>query len=277
MKTYCTQFTAQRSIRFLAVLLAASASLHAAIRITAVSGTASLHTAGGEYRDAVVGDVLQPGDSVVTSYHSEVEFQSDGATVTIEENTSVSESDGNTPQSVELNYGVINGQVPHSSSGMFSVYTPLGVPEVQAGRFMVNSIFNVERQEMILQVENMDGRVGLRSRYAGTMEYGRYYAGDKNYNGAMTEDIAEIPPQHMAIIRLPVRDPYFFDRVDASRHMAPESAAEMAQVDFDRESIIRRRDPVITTVVDPTVRIDPRAPILTPEDNVQVPSPSGRQ
>ena len=258
MKSYCTQFTVQRFVRLFSVLLAATASMQAAIRITSVTGTVALHTAAGEYRSAVVGDVLQPGDSIVTSYHSEAEFQSDGATVTLQENSSVSESDGSTSESIALNYGVINGQMPHSSAGKFSVYTPLGVPEIQVGRFMVNSIFNVERQEMILQVENMDGRVALRSRYAGTMEYGRHYAGDKNYNGAMTESMAEIPPQHIAIVRLDSRDPYFFDRVDSARNMAPETAVEIAKVGFNR--------------------IGAPIPTITPEDpSVQVPSPATRQ
>ena len=258
MKTYCIQFKAQRFVRFFALLLAGAASVQAAIRITSVTGTVTLYTAAGEYRPAVVGDVLQPGDSMVTSYHSEAEFQSDGATVRLQENSSVSESDRSTPESISLNYGVIEGQVPHSAAGMFSVYTPLGVPEIQAGSFIVNNIFNVERQEMILQVENKDGRVGLRSRYAGTMEYGRHYAGDKNYNGAMTESMAVVPPQHTAIIRLPASDPYFFDRVDAASNFAPEAAVEMAKVGFNNVGV--------------------KISTLTPEDpSVQVPSISTRR
>ena len=111
---------------------------------------------------------------------------------------------------------------------------------------------------MILQVENKDGRVGLRSRYAGTMEYGRHYAGDKNYNGAMTESMAVVPPQHTAIIRLPASDPYFFDRVDAANNFAPEAAVEMAKVGFNNVGV--------------------KISTLTPEDpSVQVPSISTRR
>lgn len=268
MKTDCTQYTVQCFGRLFALLLLATASVHAATRVTSVSGTVHLYSANGKSRPAVAGDVLQPGESIVTSYLSEAAFETNGASVTVEENSSVSESDGEVPEPILLNYGIINGQVSRSAAGTFTVYTPLGVPEIAAGSFMVNSIFNVERQEMILQVKNMDGRVGLRSRYAGTMEYGRHYAGDKNYNGAMTEGTAEIPPQHMAIIRLPVRDPYFFDRVDSSRHVAPEAMAEGSPVDFQRfaprETIFTQEDfgvqvQPVTTGTDTTV-ISPNGP-----------------
>lgn len=256
MKKYCTQSTVQRFGRLFFLWIAVTASMHAATRITSVSGTVHLYSASGEYRPADAGDVLQPGDSIVTSYHSEAVFETDGASITVKENTSVSQSDGKVPEPILLNYGIINGKATRSAAGKFAVYTPLGVPVIQAGSFMVNSIFNVERQEMILQVKNMDGRVALRSRYAGTMEYGRHYAGDKNYNGAMTEGTAEIPPQHIAIIRLPVNDPYFFDRVDSSRHFAPEAVAQGA-VNLER---------LVT-----------KGPTLTREDfGVQVPSPATR-
>ena len=255
MKTNRTQIHATRISCLFAVLLVASAGLQAATRITSVTGTVTIYTDSGESRPAAVGDVLQPGESIVTSYHSEAVFQADGVDVLLQENGSVSEPDGDMPESISLNYGIITGEAPRSSRGMFSVYTPLGTPEIGAGRFMVNSIFNVERQEMVLQVGNMDGRVALRSRYAGAMEYGRYYTGAKNYNGAMTEDTAELPPQHTAIIRLPVEDPYFADRVDMARNFAPEVMEHPPS-------------PVIAVVV----------PTLTPEDpSVQVASPSSPQ
>lgn len=253
MKTNRTQIQAKRFGCLLAVILSAAAAGQAATRITSVTGAVTLFTAAGESRPASVGDVLQPGDSIFTSYDSEAELESEGASVLLQENGSLSESDGDIPETITLNYGIITGEVPPSAAGMFSIYTPLGVPEIHTGSFMVNNIFNVERQEMILQVKNMGGRVMLRSRYAGTMEYGRYSTGDKNYNGAMTEETAEIPPEHLAIIRLRSRDPYFFDRVDYARNMPTETMEVLPDADI----------------------LIAKLPILTPEDpGTQVVSPS---
>lgn len=231
MKAIRTKLNTMRIPCLLALLLSASCVLQAETRITSLTGTVTIYdTATGNSREAKVGDILQSGEDVMTSFMSEVEFNIDGAVVSLEENSSISAPNAEQQGGATLNYGTLSGEVPGNVANVLTINSPLGDSKIHAGKFSIKSGFNVVRQQMFLRIENMGGRIGFNTRYSGSIDYGRAYTVVKNYAGAMPEESIDIPQNHIVVIFLDATDPYFFDRVDLAKNFPPESSLELKPV-----------------------------------------------
>ena len=248
----------------------------ASAKVLSVEGTVTKYDADGKETPLKVGDILSEGDSVVAASISQAELVfSNGSEVTVSENSSLllkemsQESFGGNKsyeqlaadpsQSqtlLELNYGEVRGHVKRLRSGSsFDVDTPLGTAAIRGTTFVIRLMFNAERGEFILTVENEDGLVDLVSRYAGTLNYGQGNVADTGYDSSVKESKSEsVPPAHTVIIRLRQSDPYFEDIIDFARNAPPFQNAGTA----------------------PEIIVEPPEPPKTPEDpGVTVASPEG--
>ena len=227
MKAIRTKTNILRLLCPIVILLSASLGLQAEVRITSVTGTVTIYDdATGKSRQAKEGDVLQSGESVVTSYLSEADFNIDGAEVRLGETSSIPGTYEEGKEKITLNYGVLSGVVPRTATSALTVSSALGTVAIKTGEFKISSIFSVISQQMSFRVSNIDGRVALNSRYSGTLEYGRGYSTVKSFRGDMPEKFVDIPPKHSVEIQLSAADPYFFDLVDFS-NLHPEASSNL--------------------------------------------------
>lgn len=232
---------------FLALLafgsISAQAAQLASAKALGVVGTVTKYTADGGNSPLVAGDILKEGDSISVTALSNAELVfSNGSTITIKENTSISiaklsqdafgsgqsyeqlEADPSKSQVLlELNYGELDGHVKKLQQGSkFDVHTPIGTAAIRGTKFTVKLKYNAERGEFTLVVKNKDGKVNIISRYAGSFEYDNAI-GDKGYLSALSDDKEEsIPSKHTVIIRLHRGDPFFEDLFQIIRNYIPE-------------------------------------------------------
>jgi len=264
------------------VFLFGSLSLNAAelatAKVTEVDGTVTLFREGESNQPLRVGDILRQGDAISATALSRADLVfSNGSTITIEENTSMTiaeleqqsfgggksyeqlEGDPSPSQTLlELNYGKLSGEVKDlRSDSTFHIDTPLGTAAIRGTIFWVELRYNAERGEMLLVINNISGIVDVISKYVGSIEYGEGNIGDKGYESSLSDDSMrreQIPDRHIVVIRLSRLDPYYNDIIDAIENYAP------LQDEDDR----------------PPVIIPLPGPVVTDEDgDVQVISPSG--
>ncbi|MFP4157532.1 MAG: FecR domain-containing protein [Opitutales bacterium] len=211
--------------------LSLAAQQLATAKVINVTGTVTKYLANGESQQLSAGDLLREGDAVSATALSSADLVfSNGSELTIEENTSVNfaalkqqafsgnkrfealDADPSTSQTLlELNYGSVSGHVKKlRSDSSFEVETPLGTAAVRGTRFIVSLIFDTERQEFMMSVDNIDGLVDVISKYVGSVEYGSSNIGDKGFKSGLEEEKREqIPAKHKVIVRLQRTDPFF--------------------------------------------------------------------
>lgn len=258
---------------FLALLafgsISAQAAQLASAKALGVVGTVTKYTLDGGSSPLVAGEILKEGDSISVTALSEAEIVfSNGSTLTVKENTSISfakmsqdafgggqtyeqlEADPSKSQVLlELNYGELDGHVKKLQVGSkFDVQTPIGTAAIRGTTFTIKLTYNAERGEFILVVKNKDGKVNIISRYAGSFEYDQAI-GDKGYLGALSDDKEEaIPSKHTIIIRLHRGDPLFDDIFGIIKNYIPED--ERPDPNDDDELIIK-----IVTPEDPGTQV----------------------
>jgi hypothetical protein len=225
--------------------LSAAAQQLATAKVIQVTGTVTKYMANGELQQLSTGDLLREGDAVSATALSSADLVfSNGSELTIEENTSVNfatlkqqafsgnkrfealDADPSTSQTLlELNYGKVSGHVKKlRSDSSFEVETPLGTAAIRGTRFTVTLIFNTERQEFMMSVDNIDGLVDVISKYVGSIEYGSANIGDKGFKSGLEEETREeIPAKHKVIIRLQRTDPFFDDLIKEDKNTDPKT------------------------------------------------------
>ena len=111
---------------------------------------------------------------------------------------------------LELHYGTVSGHIKKLPKGAkFHIKTPLGTVAVLGNRWQVSANYNAVREEFILTVKNIDGKVNIISRFKGSLDYGRDYIADKHYESSMRKSRVEsIPPKHTVNIRMSIHDPH---------------------------------------------------------------------
>src|SRR5690606_22509652 len=99
---------------------------------------------------------------------------------------------------LELNYGTVTGHVKKLRPGSdFMVNTPIGTAAIRGTVFSVSLLYNKERNEMILIVENADGLVDIISQFSGELDFGRGNIADTGYGNSSGESKRQaIPPRH---------------------------------------------------------------------------------
>lgn len=214
----------------------------------------------------VAGDIFKREDSIVTSVLSSANMVfSNGSELTISENTSVTvtelaqeafagnksyeqlQADPSKSQALlTLNYGRVNGHVKQLREGStFYIQTPLGTAAIRGTKFTTELRHNIARREFVLIVKNMDGKVDILSRYAGSIEYGRGNVGDKGFESGGSERSEAIPPAHTVVIRISEDDADYGAIVDRLRNYSPAQSED----------------------TQPEIIVEPPIPPVTPEDN----------
>ena len=217
-------------------------------------------------RQVAIGDILKREDSIVTAVLSSAHMVfSNGSELTVNENTSITvaelaqeafggnksyeqlQADPSNSQAVlTLNYGKVSGHVKQLREGStFYIQTPLGTAAIRGTKYEAELRYNTERREFILIVKNMDGKVDILSRYAGSFEYGRGKVGDKGFELGSSDRSEAIPPAHTIVIRLSVDDPNYDVIIDKLKNFAPDQNED----------------------TQPEIVVQPPVPPVTPEDN----------
>lgn len=232
------------SIFFLMTLsITAQAAQLATAKVVNVKGTVTAYYADGTKAPLKSGDILREGDSVSVTALSKAELVfSNGSELTVDENTSVNiatlqqeafsgnqsyeqlQADPSKSQTLlELNYGKLSGHVKKLNSGSkFHVQTPLGTAAIRGTKWNMTLIYNEERKEFLLTVNNVDGAVDIISNYLGSIEYGQGNVGDKGYDSSLSEATEEaIPKNHTVVMRIQRGDPGFDDLFKLIKNFIP--------------------------------------------------------
>ena len=198
-------------------------------------------------RQVAIGDILKREDSIVTAVLSSAHMVfSNGSELTVNENTSVTvtelaqeafsgnksyeqlQADPSKSQTLlTLNYGKVNGHVKQLREGsIFYIQTPLGTAAIRGTKFAAELRHNIARREFVLIVKNMDGKVDILSRYAGTIEYGRGNVGDKGFESGGSESSEAIPPAHTVVIRISEDDADYGAIIDRLKNYSPAQSED---------------------------------------------------
>lgn len=198
-------------------------------------------------RQVAIGDILKREDSIVTAVLSSTSLVfSNGSELTVNENTSVTvtelaqeafsgnksyeqlQADPSKSQTLlTLNYGKVNGHVKQLREGsIFYIQTPLGTAAIRGTKFAAELRHNIARREFVLIVKNMDGKVDILSRYAGTIEYGRGNVGDKGFESGGSESSEAIPPAHTVVIRISEDDADYGAIIDRLKNYSPAQSED---------------------------------------------------
>jgi hypothetical protein len=193
-------------------------------------------------KQLAIGDILKSEDSIVTAVLSSAHMVfSNGSELTVNENTSITvaelaqeafggnksyeqlQADPSKSQALlTLNYGKVSGHVKQLREGStFYIQTPLGTAAIRGTKYEAELRFDAARRELILIVKNMDGKVDILSRFAGSFKYGRGKVGDKGFTSGSTDKSEAIPPAHTIVIRLSVDDPSYDVIVDKLKNYSP--------------------------------------------------------
>lgn len=224
-------------------------------KVLVVKGTASYGLPGKESSPLTDGTILSQGDSIVTGKAGVVHLVfSNGAALTIEGGsnlvfseliqepfstggaTSIVESETSTSKTrLELRYGSIRGQVnslqPNSE---FRVATAMGDILASGNLFFAELYFDLTKNSYILNVQNINGIVGLSTSFSGSLNFGRKNLATKAYNTESgTERLVNIPPNKaMSIIASALRGEFInstkFPRDTKSRLDFPESLQQFS-------------------------------------------------
>ena len=254
--------------------LTINAAQLASAKVLSVTGTVTSYAENGDESPLAVGEVLTQGDSVVTTALSNALLVfSNGSEIVVEENSSVTlaelaqeafsgkksyeqlQADPSKSQSLlELNYGKVSGHVKKLRAGSeFLIETPLGTAAIRGTNFTVEIRYNAERGEFILFVRNLNGKVDIISRYAGSFEYGRGNVGDKGFDTGISDDKSDpIPPAHIIVIRLSEDDPHYDDIVDRLKNYPPfkneGTQPEVFTDDDDDDDVVTPEDQAVEII-----------------------------
>jgi hypothetical protein len=251
----------------------ANAAQLASTKVLSVTGFVNSYTPNGTdiqvnatQKRVAVGDIFKREDSIVTSVLSSTSLVfSNGSELTVSENTSVTvtelaqeafagnktyeqlQADPSKSQTLlTLNYGKVNGHVKQLREGsIFYIQTPLGTAAIRGTKFFAELRHNIARREFVLIVKNMDGKVDILSRYAGTIEYGRGNVGDKGFESGGSERSEAIPPAHTVVIRISEDDADYGAIIDRLKNYSPAQSED----------------------TQPVIIVLPPTPPVTPEDN----------
>jgi len=215
----------------------------ATAKVVSVSGTVTKYTLDGEGTPLAKGAILREGDSITVTALSEASLVfSNGSTLTVEENTSLTlkeltqeafggdksyealQADPSKSQTLlDLNYGSLEGHVKQLQTGStFDIVTPLGTAAIRGTRYRIMIKFNKERGEYTLQVKNKDGNVTMISKFSGVVDFSSGTA-EKGYDGSLdTPTSAKIPVGRSINVRISRNDPYFDEVFDLITSLIPE-------------------------------------------------------
>jgi len=251
MKTYYL------CIHLLALLILSAAPVHAlplaSAKVLVVKGAATYGEPGSEINELTEGTILSSGDSVVTGETGVVHIIfSNGAGITIKGSSNLvftrleqrpfwKNDPSDIPEQevsksttlLELKYGNIRGHVGTlREDSKFGVQTLLGEVLVSGELFFIEIFYNKYKSEYILNAQNINGEVYLKTKFSGSVKFGRGNNVIKQY--APKDEafqIVRIPPKHSVSIRKSIFSP----ALRKSKGDLPKSA--QSRLAFELENV----------------------------------------
>ena len=212
---------------FLALLFSGTAVVNAvqlaSAKVLYVNGDVTYSASDTEEMPLAEGMILTEGHGITTYDMSSVYLIfSNGSELSLEENSNLvlakleqapfegSDSDSY-PQAdpskstsiLKLNHGSIKGHVKQLRSvSEFKVETRFGTASILGTRFIVEMYYDKTSNELVFNIQNIDGRVDLTSSFFGLLKFGRYSAVNVAYSAdSKAVQTVSIPPTRTVSVR----------------------------------------------------------------------------
>lgn len=230
-------------IALTAMVLPAHASELASAKVTAITGSVTLYTAGGQDVPLSIGQILKEGDSISVTALSQVKLVfSNGSELTVEENSSVRlttlrqeafagnqayeqlEADPSKSQTLlKLDYGELRGHVKKLQKGSkFFIQTPLGTAAIRGTKFTVKFSYNALRGEFKLTVNNIDGLVDIITNHIAQLALEENLGDKFDDSGTSAGTPVPIPSNDSITIRIDKSDPNFDTILNTIQDIIPQ-------------------------------------------------------
>ena len=221
MKFYCLYI---RSFALLCMsALAAHAIPLASAKVIAIEGIASYGAAGVENKPLEEESILFEGDSIVTGKNGVVHLIfSNGVGLTVEKSTNLifskleqglfwkddpkeypEEEISKSTTILELKYGNIKGHAKGLlEESEFRIQTKLGDALISENLFFVEIYYDYFRNDFILNVQNIDGKMELVTKFSGPVRFGPNGMAVKPHEvNATALQVVSIPPKQTFSVR----------------------------------------------------------------------------